>query len=228
MGSKPEAIHVVAKINETRGTGSFRYVTPVPLEASPGQLPDPNGDYIIRVILSSAPPKEYSTRFRRDACGDSSDREITGSVDVVIPNEDNAVALELVHTGQVLDKFDPGPEPVEPTNIRPAVVAMGSSPFANSIGSPSARPKIEWAAPAPSGQSPGGVSPGPGPFFTVQVSTDDGVTWRTVGTGLAAPEVTLDPQLFVGKVTVRVRVIASNGFTTKSTVQVLSVKDLFG
>ena len=50
--------------------------------------------------------------------------------------------------------------------------------------------------------------------FAVQVSTDHGRTWQTVGVGLKEPSLTLDRSQFTPGQEIYVRVIATNGFTS--------------
>ena len=49
--------------------------------------------------------------------------------------------------------------------------------------------------------------------YTVQVSTDNGMTWQTLAVGLATPEITIDRNQFLGAEQVQIRVIATDGFT---------------
>ena len=224
MPDSPNGIHVVARVDRTKGTGAFLYVTPLNAAALAAAGPVAGGEYTVRVRRSAGPAIDYPAAFRKDACGDPADDD-TGSVELTVPNDAKAVALDLLRGAAVLATFDPGGEPPEPTNVRSAAAPGAGPALAAAQGRPT-RPKVAWTpAPAAGGAALLGAA-GPGPVYAVQVSTDDGVTWRTVGVGLATPEASLDPHLFEGKDTVRVRVIASNGFRTKTTDQTLAVKDL--
>ena len=50
--------------------------------------------------------------------------------------------------------------------------------------------------------------------YSVQVSTDEGRTWQTIGVGLKAPSVALDRRQFRKAQEVQVRVVATNGLTS--------------
>ena len=222
MTGQPNGIHVVARVNRTQGTGTFKFVTPV---AGAAGAPAPAaGDYVIRVRRAVGPAAEYPAPFRGDACGDPSDTDVTGSLDVLLPIDPAPTALELVHKGVVLDTFTPGGAPPDPTNIRSA--AAGGGAVLASFPSVAARPKITWTPTPAAGAGAALAGAGPGPLYTVQVSRDDGQSWRTVGVGLAVPEATLDPHLLEGRDTVQVRVTATNGFRASTTTETLAVKDL--
>jgi hypothetical protein len=185
--------------------------------------------YVVRVKRANGPALDYPAEFRQDACGNPADTEVTGSLDLILPNDSESVELQLVHGSKVLDTFAPGGEPPEPRDIRPATASAGAAPNGTSFRSPAVRPRITWtatpAATAGPTPTPVGGAAVPRPRYTVQVSLDDGRSWRTVGVGLVTPETTLDPQLLAGKDTVRVRVTATNGFRTRATTETLSVKD---
>ena len=50
---------------------------------------------------------------------------VTGSLDIIIPNDATTVALELVHNDTVLATYAPGAEPPEPKNIHAAASTSG-------------------------------------------------------------------------------------------------------
>lgn len=229
MPSQPEGIHVVARVNETEGTGEFRFVTPVAGVVNAGQAPAPAGEYAIRVTRGDGTTDVYPAVFRLDVGGDTSDPDasVTGSLDVIIPNAATAVTLELIRNEAVLATYTPGAEPPEPEDIRAAPPTSGPTFMTMDSARASARPKIMWSSAGAAGPQPAGALVEESNLkYTVQVSTDDGGSWRTIGVGLVTPEVTIDPHLLEGKETVRVRVTATNGFKTKTTTQTLAVKDM--
>lgn len=229
MSSQPNGIHVVARVNQTEETGQFRFVTPVAGIVNAGQAPAPSSDYSIRVRRENETTVEYPAAFRRDVGGDPTDPDtsVTGSLDVIIPNDETAVALELVHNDNVLATYTPGAEPPEPENIQAAPSAAGLAFGTMDTVSTSARPRIMWTSSGTGGApSPAAFAAEPNLRYTVQVSTDGGRSWRTIGVGLVTPEVTIDPHLLEGKDIIQVRVTATNGFKTKTTTEKLAVKDL--
>ena len=90
------------------------------------------------------------------------------------------------------------PQPVH--DIRPLEAAAGPDPVR---GAAPADPVLTWAddvreRAAATGPAPGG-SPRL-PTYTVQVSTDDRRTWRTIGLGLRQPRVTIDRNLLRARI----------------------------
>jgi hypothetical protein len=228
VSSQTDGIHIVARVNQTTNTGQFRFVTPVATIANAGQAPASQSDYAIRVRRADETTTEYPAAFRRDVGGDPADpaNSVTGSLDVIVPNDKTVVALELIHNDAVLATFTPGVEPTEPENIQVAASSSGPSFKEMASVSSHARPKIIWTSSDMGGPRAAALKVGPSIKYTVQLSADGGLSWRTIGVGLVTPEVTIDPQLLVGQDTVQVRVTATNGFTTKTTTQTLTVKDL--
>lgn len=233
MPSQPAGIHVVARVNQTDETGEFRFVTPVAGIVNAGQAPALSSDYSIRVRREDETTAEYPVVFRPDIGGDPADPNVnaTGSLDVIIPNDVTPAALELVYKDAVLATYTPGADPSEPEDIHAATSSAGPTFGEADADSTSARPKIVWTSSAA-----GGAPPPPADVeadatasalkYTVQLSTDDGRSWRTIGVGLVNPEVTIDPQLLTDTDTIQVRVTATNGFKVKTSTQTLEVKDL--
>jgi hypothetical protein len=227
MSSQAGGIHVVARINQTEDTGEFRFVTPVASIANAEQSPAASSDYTIRVRREDETTVDYPAAFRRDVGGDESDpnSSITGSLDVIIPNDVSPVSLELIHNDYVLATYSPQAEPSTPEDIR--AEASTGGPFAMLESAlPSARPKIVWTSAGSGGPAFTELETGSDLKYTVQVSTDGGESWRTIGVGLVTPEVTIDPQLLAGKDMIQVRVTATNGFKRKTATQTLDVENL--
>ncbi len=219
-----DGIHVVARVNETARTGRFHSVTPIPSAASAGQMPLATGDYAIRLIRDDGNHTDYPTALRPDACGDNN--EVTGSIDLVIPNDSRAASLELLWRETVLATFRPAGDPPDLKDVRSLQSQAGATPTLKMAATAVSRPKIAWTPVAPAGGAAPKAVPMAGAAatpadsrYTVQVSVDDGGSWRTIGVGLAQPEVSIDPRLLAGARDIRVRVTATNGFRSKSTTR---------
>jgi hypothetical protein len=113
-------------------------------------------------------------------------------VDVVIPVDARATGIELLIAGTVADSFSAAGTP-------PAVRALRTvAADDESLGI-----ALELDRSLEENQT-----------FSVQVSTDRGTTWQTLGVGLREPFFTLDRTQFRQGQEVQVRIIATNGFTS--------------
>jgi len=183
-------VSVVATVNLTRDQGQIRYVNPVP-GGQPSAL-EPDSPVVLRVLgptgelLGNHP---VGVRLNSElAAGD--DR--TGLVDVVIPVGARATGIELLIAGTVADSFS----------------AAGTPPAVRALRTVAADDESLGVALELDRSLEGNQT------FSVQVSTDQGATWQTLGVGLREPFFTLDRTQFRGGQEVQVRIIATNGFTS--------------
>ncbi|MGO9469321.1 MAG: hypothetical protein ACLQVF_34790 [Isosphaeraceae bacterium] len=276
-GPPAGTIHLVAKVDLARGTGSFEQVQPYPGlvpppdHAPPGRTDDgrtlslrlvdaagqilsqvpapffPNvcGKARLKATGKSRPSAGGSTPAEPAPAAAEEDHDSEGSrglVDAKIALLDAAAAIYLVLGDEVLDKFARGATPASITSIRPdippafAAAAAGLAPFG---GGGTARPRavVTWdtrAVPAPGGEMGAALGPTePAPpeigrpnRYSVQLSADDGLTWRTIGMGLKAPRVTIDRNLLLGVASVRLRVTSTDGFRRTVAEQTLPAPSL--
>jgi hypothetical protein len=234
------AVHVVATVNLTRGTGNIRHVNAVD-SATPGQRlltterpatrsARTRAEQTVSLRLHGADGRvlsEYPAIVIPDACQDPGDDQ-TGIVDAFLPAVGSAARLELLMNDSVIDTFVPGPPGRSPQNIRSAALARPRRARAISAEAESeADPVITWAEADGRARrrtrAEGAVS---GRAYTVQVSTDNGVSWQTVGFALREPQVTIDRQLLASAAVVRVRVISTDGFRSVSSEKSFRVADL--
>jgi hypothetical protein len=61
--------------------------------------------------------------------------------------------------------------------------------------------------------------------YSVQVSTDGGTTWQTASFGLTEPQARIDRRLFGDVDSVRVRVVATDGFRRVATEKTMAVSE---
>ena len=231
-------VHVVATINLTRGTGNIRHVNTVD-SVTPGQReitterPATRSARVGQTVslrLHGADGRvlgEYPATVIPDVCQDPGD-DRTGIVDAFLPVVGSAARLELLMNGSVIDTFVPGPPPRSPQSIGSAAPARRRRARTRSVEAESeADPVITWAEAGGrarrSTRAQGAVS---GRAYTVQVSTDNGVSWQTVGFALREPQVTIDRHLLANSKVVRVRVISTNGFRSASSEKSFRVEDL--
>lgn len=185
----PESImiSVVATANLTARLGQIRYVNP------------------LERATASAPPKEPAATLRVKGSdgrllGDhpvevklnselSPEDDRVGIVDAVIAVSAEARTIELLFDDRVADTFAVGG----------ALPAVRELRVADS-GEEGVLLTMDLDAPIESHQS-----------YAVQVSTDDGHSWQTIGVGLKEPSVALDRSWFADGQEVQVRVLATNG-----------------
>ena len=218
-------IHVVATVNLTASTGRLQHVTAYPeasLEPEPGLGGVAPTAFSLRLSSSAGDLiDEYPAWVIPDACLDPGEDE-TGIIDATIPNDPVAARIELLMDGQVLDAFMPAVSAVPPADIH--VMEPGAAGLAGGGAAPRS-PTLAWTDPAVEAQGLAAL-PGQAPTYTVELSTDGGATWRTVGFGLAQPQVTIDPALLAGAETVQVKVTTTDGFTSESSIITLEVRDI--
>ena len=227
------AIHVVATVNLTRGFGTVRHVNAL-AGVAPGRALESartsgrqkrtarGPSLALRLYTRGGrTAQEFPVAFIADACRDPGDDE-TGVIDVLLPPARNATRLELVLNGSVVDTFVAGSTGAV-RDIRQAPRARRSRAGADTDD---ADPVLTWRSGAAGARTRAGAAGAPGPTYTVQISTDDGRTWRTAGFALREPQVTIDRQMLGEAETVRVRVTATNGFESASAEKTMKAADL--
>jgi hypothetical protein len=188
MPTKPTPVNVVAQVNLTQGSGQIIYVNPAPNLGPEGAAP---GRVALRITGPDGTSVEQPARVQIDSELEP-DEDRIGLVNTVILADPDAEAIELLVDGKVVDRFEAaGPPPVARA-VR--MVSSGTGDLALSV---------ELEGPPRAGQT-----------FSVQVSTDDGRSWRTVAIGLKEPSAAVDRSQFAPGQDVMVRVTATNGFTS--------------
>ena len=163
-------------------------------------------------VPAAAPPEPA-------AVGEENRDEI-GLVDAKLPLQGAASRIELVLGEKILDSFERGPQPAPVTNIRvvepPAAAraALPSGPPALAEAPVRRHPVITWDTTTDRAAALA-AEPGPPNRYSVQLSTDEGHTWQTIGMGLQKPQVTVDRNLLAGIHQVRLRVTATDGFQAR-------------
>jgi hypothetical protein len=182
-------IHVVATVNLTRQQGKIEYVNP--LSAGDASVLKPGSQVQIRVLSADETLlREYPVEVKLNSeLGPEDDKE--GLIDAALTVDPAARVVQLAIAGGIADTF------------RGAAQAPS--------GDVSSRVKVEKAAVHLSWQ--------PGPTadakqtFTIQASTDGGQTWYTLGVGLTEPSIQIHKGQFEAGREVRLRVLATDGFT---------------
>jgi len=221
-------VHVVATINLTRGTGSIRHVNPVE-SPTPGQRElstrapakrrgNARAEDQVALRVSNASGQvlgEYPAGVIPDACQDPGD-DRTGIVDAFLPGASAAARIELVLNAAAIDTFVAGTAVKSPQNIKRATAVPRTARARGRAGvaDRSAEAVLTWteAGAVRTRRRAGAEAAVAGRTYTVQVSTDDGASWQTVGFGLREPRVTIDRQILAGAPSVRVRVTSTDGF----------------
>jgi len=181
-------INVIASVNLSKKSGKILYVNPV----SQGQEShvDEATNASIRMLNAAGELiGEYHVQVKLDSCIAQGEDQ-TGLVNAFLPYDPRAKGLELLVSGQVADTFGASDLPPTVRNLRPTRKLQDAVMF-------------EWDGhPQAAGRQ----------TYNVQVSTDMGRTWQTLAVGRASPSVTIDKDQFQGAKSLRIRVIATDGF----------------
>jgi hypothetical protein len=187
-GPRENLVSVVATVNLTRNQGQIRFVNPVP-KGRPSGLEE-DSPVVVRVEgVEGGVLHEHAVRVKLDSeLAPEDDR--TGLVDAVIAVDAGAKTIELVVGGRVADAFTAAGAPPAVRAARTVVSDDGTLGVALELD----RAMEETHT------------------YSIQVSTDQGKTWQTLGVGLKEPSFSLDRSQFRPGQEVQVRVIATNGF----------------
>jgi hypothetical protein len=195
-------ISAVATVNLTKQDGEIKYVNPLPQGATSRQEPD--SPVMLRVKGADGRVLDEYRVSVKPLSITSPEGDTLGLVDVVLPVDPDARAVELSIGGRTVDTFQASATPPE----------VRGTPRVDT-GRESLSVALETEAEAADDQT-----------YIVQVSTDNGETWQTMAVGLATPEVTIDRNQFSGAESVLVRVIATDGFrSSEVTSEPLSIED---
>lgn len=198
-GGSP-TMRLIASLNLDRGTAEVAAVLPSSDfgggDSPEAAGPDPAGEVAVRILAADDTVLEQLTvPLRRSAC-EAPDQEVTGTVDVDLPDPDGAARLQLLLNGAVVAEHPIGGAPAEPAAVRNDAPAFGAAPPVVSGGVL----HLAWdAAAAPPSQR-----------YAVQLSTDGGQSWQTVAVGLSEASVDLPVGHLPGD-SVTVRVLATTG-----------------
>jgi hypothetical protein len=188
-------VHVAAIVNLTRGTGEFKYVTPV--ERGSAQV-GPTDRAALVVRDGSGEQLSLTSVALRETTDVPVGQDQTALVAAAVPFSRAMAQIDLMLDGRILAQYRSATtEPVPPQQLRLGAT-MPATPAAASVG-----PTLSWA---PSADASSTIS------YTVQIS-DDGTAWRTIAIGLKRPSVTLSTDQARARI---VRVIASNGFRSST------------
>jgi hypothetical protein len=185
--AKRTLISVVATVNLTKEEGEIKYVNPLPQGET--SRTEPDSPVMLRVKGADGQVlHDYPVSVK--PLSDTPGPDHLGLVDVALPVDADARAVELSIAGRTVDTFQASATPPEVRGLTRAAAERDTL-------------SIAWEA---------GAGTGDDHTYNVQVSTDDGRTWQTLAVGLATPEVTIDRNQFYGAENVLVRVIATDGF----------------
>lgn len=185
---------IIAQVNLTRRQGNIAFVNAVPnLTPTP---PARNGPVVLRLSDANGNPVgEHPVAVNLDSeLGPEDDQ--TGLVDVVIAVDRAVTTIDLVVDGESADTHRiSGPPPV----VRSVRVLPERGEDMNIA--------VDLDRRAEAGHT-----------FAVQVSTDRGTTWETVGVGLKNPPFRVRRSQFPPRRELMVRVISTNGFTSSEAI----------
>lgn len=217
-------MHVIATVNITQGTGEFAHVVAHPLAQDAVAPPEAAGPpkYAIRVLDADGQIlEEVAAPCHIDSCTDEGDDE-TGTIDVAIQVYGGGAKLELIHDGKVLAEYVRGARPVaaKAVVVKPAA---GEGEALESLAVEPGTTVVSWDSGDDALESVGG---GSAVTHMVEISIDEGATWRAIGLGLTTAECELDQSLLEGAEEVLVRITSSDGFSSETETQKFNASDL--
>jgi len=234
--SRSGSVHVVATLNLTRASGRIRHVTAydrparrtTAVQGARGRR-SAEPDVSLRFYGSGPRPRIIPVAFIRDACTNRGD-DVTGTVDTLLPAIKNATRLELVLNGQVVDTFSAGDPVGAVRNIHSARPARASTrrsrAAAGTTDDVEEAALLTWQPSGGARRARARAERAPSPVhYTVQISTDDGATWRTATFDSTEPQARIDRQLFGDADTIKVRVVATNGFRRAVSEKTMAASD---
>lgn len=196
-GAMSGGIHVIASVNVTRASGALRAVLP---STAPPSSEASGAGATATVALTDAGGATLLERvvpLDESVCLLPGD-DVTGTIDVVIPLMADARRITLKLGAVVLDERPIGGGASRAGVRRSNEIGLDVRP----AGTDAAGDLIvAWAEDAASA----------GRRYLVQVSVDDGKTWRAIGIDLTDPSVRIDPDDFPGRTDIRVRVLVTDG-----------------
>ena len=183
-------VSVVATVNLTKKQGKIEFVNPVP--NGKASVIEQDSQVVLRVKRADGQLlRDYPVGVKLNSeLSPIDDR--TGLVDAVIAVDADARVIELLIAGQVADIFHAGGSP--PTVRAVRRVATNDKELAIALDLDRSIEENHT--------------------FSVQVSTDHGNTWQTVGVGLKEPLFTIDLSQSREGEEVQARIIATNGFSS--------------
>jgi len=191
VGMEGVLVSVVANVNLTARRGTIAYVQPV-TNHRPLPLPQ-RSDVAIRTRSDNG---EQLDEFPVEAKLDSElqpEEDRTGLVDAILPLHAATRTIELLIGGEVVDTYRAGSPPPAARAVHP--VALDGHDL---------RVGVQFDRALEDSHT-----------YAVQVSTDRGHTWQTVGVGLKEQTVTVDRRHLADGHEVQVRVISTNGISSQ-------------
>lgn len=184
-------VSVVATANLTRTAGKVRYVNPLE-RALASDVPAKTSAYLrVKGAAGEVLGDDYPVEVKLNSELRPGE-DLVGIIDAIIPVPTNARSIELVIDQQVVDTFAVG-------GGIPRVFALRAVETAGKDLALTADVQGALAE---------------NQTYCVQVTTDNGRTWQTMGVGLKHPSVALDRGQFRGGQEIRVRIIATDGLTS--------------
>ena len=188
--TEPTSVSVVAQVNLTRHLGKITFVNPVP-NLEPTSAPPASSAMLRLTTADGTTLQEYQAPVKLNSELGPDDDQV-GIVDSIVTADPGTVAIELVLEGDVVDTFRAGAAPPTARAVRTVSAGPGQLGIAADLDEPI----------------------GKGQTFIVQVSTDLGESWQTLGVGLKEPSIAVDGSQFTPGQAINIRVIATNGFTS--------------
>jgi hypothetical protein len=190
VGAPGVLASVISNVNLTTGHGTIAFVHPVSRLQASGIRPE--SDVVIRTRRTDGTALgEFPVQVKLNSELSPGDDQ-RGLVDAVLPVRAETQAIDLVIKGQVADSFRIAGPPPAVRAIQP-IATEGQQ----------LRVGLEFDREMEEGHT-----------YAVQISSDNGQTWQTVGVGLKEKTFTIDRSQFREGQAIQVRIITSNGTST--------------
>jgi hypothetical protein len=193
-------LHVVATVNLTRGTGHITNINQVQQALVPLSV-DTSRARLRFIGANGADLGERPVQVKLDSELGAGDEQV-GLIDAAVTAPAGTEALALVLDDKVIDQHQAG-GPSGLSAVREALRARQLSGNAVSGSRLDGQLIIQWQPVAQ------------GITYNVQVSTDNGATWQTVGVNVTGDRLALNAGQFSAAASVDVRVTATTGFETQ-------------
>lgn len=204
-----EGAYLLASVNLSAGTGNINYV--LPATPTPYDRPTIEGRVTVRRRLRDGTSDILPVLFLRDLCRGSDEADEVGLAVAFVPTAEAIDQLELLVDGEVVDEFEPGPEPT-------AVRDLQLRPGDEGVEEGEATAVLSWADDSAGERGRG---------YTVQASTDGGEEWVTLAVQIPETSTVIALDDFTEHERVRFRVFSTNGLMQRETaLGELSVVDL--
>ena len=208
-------LSILAIVNLKKGTGKIHQVDRIKHIVAKPQTTDKR--IKIRVTTLHGKTVAYPVEVRHNI-NTAPDKRTIGLINTAIPFTNNIAKLELAMAGTPIGELGTTElealHTIKVTKNPPRVDRIILPRFENQAAFFKSPLATTWKARDPDSKTL---------TYTVQFSSDHGRTWQTLGIGLTKPALGIDPGLFKNLSSVKIKVIASDGFNKGEKIITLEI-----